>query len=274
VPRRGPENRIDLAFARTRAENRAAVIVFVTAGDPDLETTAEMIPELAAAGADIIELGIPHSDPIGEGPTIQISSQRALARHTTLGDILGLVRRVRPVCDVPLVLMGYLNNVLAHGEERLAKDAGAAGADGLIVADVPFEATETLSRACAEHGVHRVLMVAPTSTPERVVRIAAASRGFVYCVSVTGVTGARRELPSDLAKLVARIRRVTPTPVCVGFGVSTPAQAAQVARLADGVIVGSALVSRIDAAPDREAAIRAARAFVAELRAAVNAARG
>jgi len=266
-------NRIDKAFQRACAEKRAALIVFVTAGDPDLETTAELIPELEAAGADIIELGVPHSDPIGEGPTIQVSSRRALARHTTLADILELVRRVRAVCDVPLVLMGYLNNVLAYGEERLAKDAGAAGADGLIMADVPFEETGRLSSACAEHGVQRVLLVAPTSTPERIVRIAAASRGFVYCVSVTGVTGARTDLPADLEQLVARIRRVTSTPVCVGFGVSTPAQAAQVARLADGVIVGSALVSRIDAAPDRESAIRAARDFVAELKRSVDAAR-
>jgi len=266
-------NRVDAVFQRTRAEKRAALVVFVTAGDPDLETTAELIPELAAAGADIVELGIPHSDPIGEGPTIQVSSQRALARHTTLAEILGLVRRVRTVCDVPLVLMGYLNNVLAFGEERLAKEAAAAGADGLIVSDVPFEETARLSAACAEHGVHRVLLVAPTSTPDRLVRIAASSRGFVYCVSVTGVTGARNELPADLEQLVARIRRVTPTPVCVGFGVSTPAQAARVARLADGVIVGSALVSRIDAAVDREAAIRAARDFVAELRSSVNGAR-
>jgi len=267
------KNRIDAAFERARSEKRAALIVFVTAGDPDLETTAELVTELAAAGADIVELGIPHSDPIGEGPTIQISSQRALARHTTLREILDLVRRVRPVCDAPIVLMGYLNNVLAHGEERLAKDAAAAGADGLIVADVPFEETAALSRACTEQGIARVLLVAPTSTPERTVRIAAASRGFVYCVSVTGVTGARRELPADLAHLVARIRRVTATPVCVGFGVSTPEQAAQVARLADGVIVGSAIVSRIDAAPSREGAIRAAREFVAELSSAVRSAR-
>ncbi len=266
-------SRIDQALARARSEKRAALIVFVTAGDPDLSTTAELIPELAAAGADVIELGVPHSDPIGEGPTIQVSSQRALARRTSLSQILDLVRRVRAVSDVPLVLMGYLNNVLAYGEERLARDAAASGADGLIVSDVPFEETATLSRACAEHGVQRVLLVAPTSTPERTVRIAAASRGFVYCVSVTGVTGARRELPADLEQLVARIRRVTTTPVCVGFGVSTPEQAAQVARIADGVIVGSALVSRIDAAPDRDSAIRSARSFVAELSRAVRSAR-
>ncbi|HTO55777.1 MAG TPA: tryptophan synthase subunit alpha [Myxococcota bacterium] len=266
-------NRIDAAFAKARAEKRAALIVFVTGGDPDLETTAELIPELAAAGADVIELGFPHSDPIGEGPTIQASSQRSLAHHTSLSQVLELVRRVRGVTDVPLVLMGYLNNVLAHGEERLAKDAAAAGADGLIVADTPFEETELLSRACAEAGVHRVLMVAPTSTPARVVRIAAKSRGFVYCVSVTGVTGSRQSLPPDLDQLVGRIRRVTATPIGVGFGVSTPEQAAQVARLADGVIVGSALVAKIGAARGREEAVRAARAFVAELAAAVRRAR-
>jgi tryptophan synthase alpha chain len=266
-------NRIDRAFEKARAERRAALIVFVTAGDPDLETTAELLPELAAAGADLIELGFPHSDPIGEGPTIQAASQRSLAHHTTLAQILDLVRRVRAVTDVPLVLMGYLNNVLAHGEERMAKDAAAAGADGLILPDTPFEEIQTLSRACAEAGVHRVLLVAPTSTPARVVRIAAASRGFVYCVSVTGVTGSRRALPPDLAQLVGRIRRVTATPVCVGFGVSDAAQAAEVARLADGVIVGSALVSRIGAAKSRDEAIRASCDFVRELSRAVRSAR-
>jgi tryptophan synthase alpha chain len=266
-------SRIDAAFARARAEKRAALIVFVTAGDPDLQTTAELLPELAAAGADLIELGFPHSDPIGEGPTIQASSQRSLRHHTTLAQIFELVRRVRTVSEVPLVLMGYLNNVLAHGEEQFAKDCAASGVDGLILPDSPHEETEGLSRACDEHGVQRALLVAPTSTPLRVVRIAARSRGFVYCVSVTGVTGARTELPADLAQLVDRIRRVTPTPVCVGFGVATPAQAAQVAGLADGVIVGSALVSRIGAAPDRDAAIRSARDFVAELATAVRSVR-
>ena len=266
-------SRIDRAFERARAEQRAALIVFITAGDPDLATTAELIPELAAAGADVIELGFAHSDPIGEGPTIQASSQRSLRHHTTLTQILEEVRRVRQVCDVPIVLMGYLNNVLAHGEEQFAKDCAAAGVDGLILPDSPHEETESLSRACDAQGVQRVLLVAPTSTPLRVVRIAARSRGFVYCVSVTGVTGARASLPADLSQLVGRIRRVTATPVCVGFGVATPAQAAEVARLADGVIVGSALVSRIGAATDRDAAVRSARDFVAELSAAVRSAR-
>src|SRR5262249_308758 len=164
----GAVSRIDQAFARCRAEKRAALIVFITAGDPDLQTTAELIPELAAAGADVIELGFPHSDPLGDGTTIQAAAQRSLRHHHGLTQILEVVRRVRDVCDVPLVLMGYLNNVLAHGEEQFAKDCAASGVDGLILPDSPHEETEGLSRACEEHGVQRVLLVAPTSTPLRV----------------------------------------------------------------------------------------------------------
>ena len=258
-------NRLDAMFARTRAEGRSALIVFVTAGDPDLATTAELVGELAEAGADAIELGVPHSDPIGEGPTIQASTLRALRNGTRLDEVLELVARVREVHQVPLVLMGYLNNVLAHGEQRLALDCGAAGVDGLILADTPYEEAPELTRAMRAEGVHRIPLVAPTSTPERVVRIASAARGFVYCVSVTGVTGARAKLASDLGEMVGRIRRVTDTPVCVGFGISTPDQARRVADLADGVIVGSALVERIGRAASPGAAIAAARGFVRDL---------
>jgi len=266
-------NRIDQAFARAREEGRAALIVFVTAGDPDLETTAALVPELAAAGADVVELGIPHSDPIAEGPTIQASSGRAMRHSVQLGGILALCRRLRKVSEVPLVLMGYLNNVLAYGEEALVQACVEAGVDGLIVADAPFDEGETLQAACEAKGVHRVLLVAPTSTPERVVQIASRSRGFVYCVSVTGVTGERCSLPPDLEQLVARIRRVTQTPVAVGFGISTPEQAGQVAGFADGVIVGSALVSRVGDAHGADAALQAGVDFVGALSAAVRSAR-
>ena len=266
-------NRIDRTLARTREEGRAALIVFLTAGDPDLDTTAELIPELASAGADIVELGVPHSDPIAEGPTIQDASQRALENKTTLGQIIEVCAGSRAVSDVPLLLMGYLNNVLAHREERLVADCAAAGVDGLIIADAPFEEAAALQAACDAAGLHRVLMVAPTSTPERVTRIAARSRGFVYCVSTTGVTGERDELPADLAQLVGRIQRVTDTPVCVGFGISNGEQAARVAALADGVIVGSALVSRIGAASTPAEAVAHATAFVRELADAVRAVR-
>ncbi len=262
-------NRIDRVLAETRAKGRAALIPFITAGDPDLATTADLIPELFAAGADIIELGVPHSDPIAEGPTIQAASFRSLQHNTDLHQVLELCSSAREVTDAPLILMGYLNNALARGEERLARDCAAAKVDGLIVADAPYEEAPALQSACDAHGVHRIFMVAPTSTPERVVQISARSKGFVYCVSTTGVTGARRELPRDLSLLVGRIKRVTATPVCVGFGISTPEHAAAVGRLADGVIVGSALVSRIGAAASRSDAVFAAREFVSGLAAAL-----
>jgi tryptophan synthase alpha chain len=259
-------NRIDRAFEKARGEKRAALIAFISCGDPDLDTSVELIPALEAAGADVIEFGIPHSDPIGEGPTIQKSSQRALARGATTARILQCVKRARDRSQVPLVLMGYLNNALAYGYAQFAHDAAAAGADGLILSDVPYESTAELDTACEAQGVHRVLLVAPTTTPERAIHIAKRSRGFVYCVSVTGVTGARRELPIDLEQAVARLRRQTSTPIGVGFGISTPEQAAQVARFADGVIVGSALVDRIGSAKSPREAIETASEFVRALR--------
>jgi tryptophan synthase alpha chain len=263
-------NRIDRALAAAREQGRSALIVFVTGGDPDIATTVELIPELARAGADIVEVGVPHSDPIAEGPTIQASSLRSLRAGTTPQQILDAIERVRPHTDVPLILMGYLNNVLARGEERYVQDCAAVGVDGLIVADVPFDAGEALSAACEAKGVHRILMVAPTSTPERVVHIAARSRGFVYCVAVTGVTGERSALPSDLQGLVSRVQRVSSVPVAVGFGISTPEQAAAVGAFADGVIVGSALVRRIGEAASPQAAVDSAVGFVADLRAALS----
>jgi tryptophan synthase alpha chain len=266
-------NRVDALFARTRAEGRAALVVFVTAGDPDLATTAELIPELERAGADAIELGVPHSDPIGEGPTIQASSLRALRHKTRPEQVIELVRRVREVSQVPLLLMGYLNNALAYGERRLATDCAAAGVDGLILADTPYEEAPELTQACTDAGIHRILLCAPTSTPERVVRIAGQGRGFIYCVSVTGVTGARSELARNLGELVGRIKRVASTPVCVGFGISRPEHAAEVARIADGVIVGSALVDRIGRAANPREAILSATELVRELAAAVRSAR-
>lgn len=264
-------NRIDRAFAAAREEGRAALVLFVTAADPDLETTAELIPELAGAGADVVEIGVPHSDPIAEGPIIQASSFRSLQRGTQPGQILEMCARVREVTDVPLVLMGYLNNVLARGEERYVQDCAAAGVDGLIVADAAFEAAQPLQAACEAKGVHRVLLVAPTSTPERVVQIGGRSRGFVYCVSVTGVTGERGTLPEGLAQLVARVKRITSTPAAVGFGISTPRQAADVGRFADGVIVGSALVRRVAEAGSSLRAVEVAVAFARELAGALRA---
>jgi tryptophan synthase alpha chain len=267
-------NRIDRTFAALRDERRAALIAFITAGDPDLETTRELVPALVNAGADIVELGIPHSDPIAEGPVIQQASERALRHGTSLVQILALCQALRADTDAPLVLMGYLNNALAYGAERLVQDAASVGVDGLIVADTPHEEAPALQSACDAKGVHRILLVAPTSTPERIVRIATRSRGFVYCVSVTGVTGARNQLPLDLAPLVSRIRRVTPTPVAVGFGISSPEQAAHVAQIADGVIVGSALVRRVGEATSRAEAVQSVGDFVGRLSRAIRSTAG
>ena len=266
--------RIEAAFERARAEGRAALVVFVTCGDPDVETSEALIPLLFEAGADVVELGMPHSDPIGEGPTIQASSERALAHSISPTRILELAKRLRPsLGEHPLVVMGYWNNALAYGEERLAADCAAAGVDGLILADLPFDEREGLRVACEAHDVARVLLVTPTTPPERMIAVARQASGFLYCVSVTGVTGARQGLPPDLGALVARAQRLTSTPVAVGFGVSTPEQAAAVGRFADGVIVGSALVDRIGKAPSRSAAIEVATEFVRALRAALDGAR-
>jgi tryptophan synthase alpha chain len=266
-------NRIDAAFERARREDRAALIVFLTGGDPDIETTQELVPELIEAGADIVEIGVPHSDPIGEGPTIQAASFRALSHGTTPTGILSMCRRIRSVSEAPLVLMGYFNNVAAMGEAAYVEACADAGVDGLIVNDVAYDGAPELQAACEARGVHRIMLVAPTSTPERVVRISRLSRGFVYCVAVTGVTGARDSLPADLGQLVAGIKRVATAPVAVGFGISTPEQAAQVAAFADGVIVGSALVSRIAQAGSRDQLIEAAAGFVRELSSGVRRAR-
>jgi tryptophan synthase alpha chain len=266
-------NRIDRAFERARAENRALLVPFVTCGDPDLATTAELIPELEHAGADIVEIGFPHSDPFGEGPVIQAASLRALQHGASLARALDVVKQVRAVSQVPLVLMGYLNNVLSFGTRVLPAAAVGHGVDGLIVVDAPYDEVPELQEECDAHGLHRVLLVAPTSTPERVVRTASRSRGFIYCVSVAGVTGERGALPTELRAFVERIQRVSSTPVAVGFGIGTPEQAAEVARFADAVVVGSALVRRIAEAPSGPAAIKSATAFVRELAAAVRGAR-
>ena len=263
-------NRIDQAFARAREEGRAALIVFITAGDPDLETSAALVPELAGAGADIVELGIPHSDPIAEGPTIQASSERALRHATQLAQILALCRRLREVSEVPLVLMGYVNNVLAYGEETLVQSCAAVGVDGLIVADVPYAEAQTLQAACEAKGVHRILLVAPTSTPERIRLVTERSRGFVYLVSVTGITGPRERIPSDLAAFVRRVRAATDKPLAVGFGISTPDHVKTgLASGADGVISGSAVVGRVaEGAKDLQKLTADLTAFVQSMRAA------
>lgn len=261
-----PNNRLVQAFERLRAERRCALIPYVMAGDPDVPATERLVETLVASGADAVELGVPFSDPIADGPVNQRAGLRALAQGMGIRPALDLVARLRTRTQAPLVFMTYYNLILRYGPGRFARDAAAAGLDGLIAADLPPDTAEELTGAARPAGLATVFLAAPTSTPERIRAVAAASTGFVYCVSRTGVTGVRDALPVGLPELVARIRAETATPVCVGFGISRPAQAREVARVADGVIVGSALVQMIEEAPRDLARVGA---FVRQLSAAI-----
>jgi tryptophan synthase alpha chain len=262
-------SRLAERFAALRARGEKALVVFVTAGDPDLGVTEALLPALAEAGADAIELGVPWSDPTADGPKIQRASERALRAGTTLRRVLSLVKTVRARIDVPLVLMGYANPFLAMGERNFPEAARDAGVDGVITVDCPPEEEPGYFEALEACGVDAVLLAAPTTTEERLAQLARRTRGFLYYVSLTGVTGARTGLPPRLVENLARIRRVSDVPVCVGFGISTPEQAAYVAQHADGVAVGSALVDRIERAASREEAVTEAASFVASLKAAL-----
>jgi tryptophan synthase alpha chain len=253
-------------FATLRARGEKALIPFVTAGDPDLATTEALVPALALAGADAIELGVPFSDPMAEGPTIQRASERALRAGASLRKVLQLVERLRPRVDIPIVLMGYANNFLAMGEQEFAVAAGDVGVDGVIAVDLPPEEGEEFHDALCARGVDPILLAAPTTQPARLEMLAKRTRGFLYFVSLTGTTGARQAISETLEREVRAVRAVSDVPVCVGFGVSTPEHAAQIAAFADGVVVGSALVDRIERAASPDAAIADAAAFVEELK--------
>lgn len=235
-------DRLNQRFAALAGQNRKALVTFITAGDPDLATTEEMIPLLESAGADIIELGMPFSDPMADGPTIQLSSERALHAGTTLEDILAMLGRVRLTSAVPIILMGYLNPIHAYGYERFTRDAAAAGVDGVLLVDMPPEESEPFLRFADEAGLKVIFLLTPTSDEERIATVAALGRGFVYYVTVTGVTGARQDVSTTLERELAGIRDRVTLPIVAGFGVSTPEQAARVASLTDGVVVGSAIV--------------------------------
>jgi tryptophan synthase alpha chain len=259
--------RIAAAFAGAREAGRTVLIVYITAGDPSLAVTEKLIPVLAAAGADIIELGVPFSDPLADGPVIQAASQRALAGGATLEGILGMVARLRPRVAVPLVLMTYCNPLLRRGYGDFAAHAAAAGVDGVIVPDLPLEECGPLQLELDRTGVDLVQLIAPTTPAARQVELCRASRGFAYYVTVAGITGTRDTLPAGLADNLERLRAVSPVPVAAGFGISTAKQAEMVGRHADGVIVGSALVRRIAEAADEKEALAGALTFVRELRA-------
>ncbi len=260
--------KIAAAFATARSQDRAALMPYYTLGYPDAATTVAVLQAIAAAGADLIELGIPFSDPLADGPTIQRSSQIALAQGITVAGCLELTARLRQGgVSQPLLLMGYVNPMLSYGATRFVADAAAAGADGLIVPDLPIEEAGEIAAACAAHDLALIYLAAPTTADDRLTRLAEATTGFLYLVSVTGVTGVRAELPADLAAFVGRARGVARTPLAVGFGIATPAQAHAVSQMADGVIVGSALINAVTNAVEPAAA---AQDLVRDLRAAVN----
>lgn len=241
-------NRIEEKFSSLKSERRAAFIPYIAAGDPDIETTKKLVIALEESGADIVELGVPFSDPIADGPTIQKASERALKKNINLRLILQMVKELRPKLDIhmPIVLMSYYNPILKYGLKEFAADAVESGVDGAIVPDLPPEEAEPLLEAAQKCDLATIFLVAPTSTPERMKLIASVSRGFIYCVSVTGVTGARSSLSEHISPMIQELRKHTDKPIGVGFGVSNPGQAAQVARSADAVIVGSSIVNVIE----------------------------
>jgi tryptophan synthase alpha chain len=265
-------NRIDQKFAELRKRGEAALIPFVTAGDPEIKTTLRILRALEAAGADMIELGVPFSDPMADGATIQRSSERALAGGTTLANVLGLVREFRRSSKLPIILFGYYNPFFHYGLERFVRDAKAAGVDGVLSVDLPPEESGELRRRAKKKGLHTIFLLAPTSDTARIKLAARMGRGFIYYVSVTGVTGARRALESELQAQVARIRRATSLPIGVGFGISTPAQAARIAAFADAAVVGSALIDVMERAGGNGRKVKNAGAFVARLKKAMRSA--
>jgi tryptophan synthase alpha chain len=260
-------SRIAATFDALRAQGRKALIPFVMAGDPSLDATASFLGRFAASGADLLEIGVPFSDPIADGPTNQRAAQRALERGTTLPAIMEMVAAVRRRLEQPVVLLSYYNPVLRFGLEAFARRAVDAGVDGVVVPDLPPEEGGPLRTAAGPAGLDVVFLAAPTSTDARLAQVAAASRGFVYCVSLLGVTGVRADLDAEAGDLVSRLRRHTALPLCVGFGVSTPEHARQAAAVADGVIVGSAIMNLVErggasAGPALEGLVRALRAGV------------
>ncbi|HVZ05739.1 tryptophan synthase subunit alpha [Hyphomicrobium sp.] len=241
------KTRIDARFAALKKEKRPALITFVTAGDPDLETSAAILGGLAGAGADVIELGMPFSDPMADGPAIQASSQRALKAGQTMIKTLQMVRDFRAKDDTtPIVLMGYYNPIYVYGNERFIKDAKSAGVDGLIVVDVPPEADDELCLPALKAGLNFIRLATPTTDKARLSAVLKNTSGFVYYVSITGITGAAAPVVNDVQKHVSAIKADTSLPVVVGFGVKSGEQAQALAKVADGVVVGSALVSKIE----------------------------
>ena len=260
--------RIEKKFQELADANRKAFIPYITAGDPDLKTSMELILALDHAGADIVEVGVPFSDPIADGPVIQRATERALASRTTLRDILQMGTKIRQKSQIPMLIMSYYNPLLRYGLEKFAHDATAAGFDGILATDLTVEESAPYVATMTKAGLNTVFLVAPTSSPERIKKIAQTSTGFLYAVSRTGVTGTQQELSSDLRDFLRTLRKHTKVPVAVGFGISRPEHVQAVWREADGAVVGSALVREIEEHIPRGDVVSSVAAFTQWLRGA------
>ncbi|MCL2637179.1 MAG: tryptophan synthase subunit alpha [Oscillospiraceae bacterium] len=225
-------------------KGKKAFIAFITGGDPDIETTEKLIVEMAQSGVDIIEIGVPFSDPVAEGPVIQQADERALRAGCTVDKLLDMIKRVRPKVEIPLLFMSYINPIFVYGKEKFMQRCADSGIQGVIIPDLPFEEKGELSGECAKYNIALISLIAPTSG-ERIETIARESEGFIYCVSSLGVTGVRGEINTNITEMTARAKSVSDTPCAIGFGISTPEQARTMAELADGVIIGSAIVKII-----------------------------
>ena len=265
------KTRIHQRFAALREAGELGIVAYLTAGDPSLDATLEFVLALADAGADVMELGVPFSDPLADGPTIQRASERALKSGTTLAGVLDLVRRIRKTSEVPLVLFSYFNPILQMGIEKFASAAEAAGADGVLATDLTLEESEDYRRVLRAHHLDAIFLGAPTSTGERLAKIANCSSGFLYLISRTGVTGAKDTLPDDLPALLRRARAASKLPLAVGFGISLPGQVSLLGGLADAAVVGSALVAEIANATESGARASSIDAAAAALRLKVRA---
>jgi tryptophan synthase alpha chain len=258
--------RIEQKFSDLKQKNQKALIVYLTAGDPDLETTRRLVLGLQEAGVDVLEIGVPFSDPTADGPIIQAASQRALRSGVTLSGILDMIEFLRKDCDIPIVLFGYYNPIFSYGSERFALRAKEVGVDGILVVDLPPEESYELRQYTDITGLDFISLVAPTTNDERIRRISRKATGFLYYISITGVTGTAKPLIENIKADVARIRKFTALPLVIGFGISTPAQAAEIASYADGIVVGSAFVNLIERNSGNENLIQIASSFVRDIK--------
>lgn len=242
-------NRIDEKFRELKKNGKKALIMYLMAGDPSLSKTKQLVLEFEKAGVDLIELGVPFSDPLADGPVIQEAAARSLKQKTNLRKIISLVADIRKESRIPMVFMSYFNPILQYGIETFIKDASACGIDGVIIPDLPFEEAKSLACELAKRKLCLINLLAPTSSLDRIKRVSKASRGFVYYVSLAGVTGMRRQLPRNIKTNILAVKKVSKIPVCVGFGISLPEQAKSICQAADGVIIGSAVVKALAAHP-------------------------